>query len=77
MPPGSVSSQFPPLSAATVPFHASQMYAANVAAFVANLTEDGALRLDLEDEIIRDTLVTHEGRIASARVQSQIEASAG
>jgi NAD(P) transhydrogenase subunit alpha len=47
----------------TLPVHASQMYARNVASFVSLLVQDGALRLDFEDEIIRDTCVTHAGEV--------------
>jgi len=51
-----------------VPQHASQMYSANIAAFVKLLVRDGAVALDREDEIIRETLVTHEGRVVHPRV---------
>jgi NAD(P) transhydrogenase subunit alpha len=47
----------------TVPFHASQMYARNVAAFLGHIVQDGKLRLDFEDQIIRDTCVTHAGEV--------------
>jgi NAD(P) transhydrogenase subunit alpha len=54
----------------TVPFHASQMYARNVATFLKHLIRDGALHLDLDDEITRETLVTHSGEIVHPRVRS-------
>jgi NAD(P) transhydrogenase subunit alpha len=54
---------------ATVPYHASQMYAKNITTFVQHLVKDGAVRFDLEDEIIRDTLVTHRGEIVNARIK--------
>jgi H+-translocating NAD(P) transhydrogenase subunit alpha len=47
----------------TVPLHASQMYARNVSAFLGHITQDGKLRLDFEDQIIRDTCVTHAGEV--------------
>ena len=47
----------------TVPLHASQMYARNVSAFLGHITQDGKLRLDFEDPIIRDTCVTHAGEV--------------
>ena len=47
----------------TMPLHASQMYARNVASFLGLLVHDGALNLDFEDEIVRDTCVAHEGRV--------------
>jgi NAD(P) transhydrogenase subunit alpha len=55
--------------AETVPYHASQMYARNISAFLQNLTKDGKVQLNLKDEIIRETLVTHEGEIVNARVR--------
>ena len=47
----------------SVPLHASQMYAKNVAAFLGHIVQDGKLRLDFEDQIIRDTCVTHAGEV--------------
>ncbi len=55
--------------AATIPHHASQMFAGNATAFLHNLMENGEMRLNLEDPIIRDTLLTHEGEVVSPRVR--------
>ena len=55
--------------ASTVPYHASQMYAKNLANFLAHLVKDGKLQLNLEDEITRSTLVTQGGEIVNARVR--------
>ena len=49
--------------AATVPVHASQMYSRNVYTLLDHLIADGELSLDFEDEITRETCVTHEGRV--------------
>jgi NAD(P) transhydrogenase subunit alpha len=49
--------------AATVPIHASQMYSRNVFTFLDHLIEDGRLKLDFDDEITRETCVTHDGRV--------------
>jgi H+-translocating NAD(P) transhydrogenase subunit alpha len=49
--------------AATMPTHASQMYSRNVLTFLEHLSADGELALDFEDEITRETCVTHEGRV--------------
>ena len=46
----------------TMPTHASQMYARNVLSFLQNMLRDGELVLDFEDEITRETCVTHAGR---------------
>ena len=58
--------------AGAVPHDASQMYSRNVAAFLGNLIEDGALNLNLEDEIIRGTLLTHEGEVVPERVRDAL-----
>ena len=42
--------------ASTVPYHASQMYARNLSAFLLHLVKDGTVSLDRSDEIIRETL---------------------
>ena len=55
--------------ASSVPYHASQMYARNLSAFVLHLVKDGTARIDLGDEIIRDTLLTHAGEVVNPRVR--------
>ncbi len=55
--------------ASAVPYHASQMYARNVSAFLLHLVKEGKLQLDLEDEIVRDTLLTRGGEVVNARVR--------
>lgn len=84
---GGVTVLGPTNIAATVPYHASQMYARNVAALLQHLVQrakgpDGkatgpaTVVLDQTDEITRDVLVTHEGRIVSARVRPAAGVSA-
>jgi len=51
------------------PYHASQMYARNLTAFLLHLTKDGELRLNLQDQIVRETLLTHGGEIVNERVR--------
>ena len=53
----------------SVPYHASQMYSRNLAALLKHLIRDGALTIDLADEITRETLVTHRGEIVNPRVR--------
>jgi NAD(P) transhydrogenase subunit alpha len=55
--------------ASSLPHHASQLYARNMSAFLSHLIPDGNLRLNLEDEIVRETLVTRDGEIVNARVR--------
>ena len=55
--------------ASGVPYHASQMYARNVTAFIVHLLKDGKLRTDRDDEIIRETLLTSGGEVVNDRVR--------
>src|SRR2546425_12030980 len=55
--------------ASTVPYHASQMYARNITAFLLHLVKDGKLQLDWEDEIVRETLMTRGGEVVNPRVR--------
>jgi H+-translocating NAD(P) transhydrogenase subunit alpha len=52
-----------------VPYHASQMYAKNISAFLLHLVKDGKVQLNLQDEIIRETLLTRGGEIVHGRVR--------
>lgn len=54
----------------TVPQHASQMYAKNVATLLAHLVDkEGALKLDMSDEITQGVVVTHGGEVVHSRVR--------
>lgn len=55
--------------ASSVPYHASQMYARNITAFLLHLLRDGKLRLNLDDEITRDTLVTQNREVVNRLVR--------
>jgi NAD(P) transhydrogenase subunit alpha len=55
--------------ASGVPYHASQMYARNTMAFLLYLIKDQKLQLNLEDEIVRETLVTNGGEVVNLRVR--------
>jgi NAD(P) transhydrogenase subunit alpha len=56
---------------ADIPNHASQMFAKNVATLLLYLVKDGQIRIDLDDEITRETLVTRDGQIVHPRVGPQ------
>jgi NAD(P) transhydrogenase subunit alpha len=58
--------------ASSIPYHASQMYAKNIATFLKYLVKDGQLVLDREDEIVRETLVTQAGEVVHPRVRELI-----
>ena len=54
--------------ASTVPYHASQMYARNLSAFLLHLVKDGKLVLNRADEIVRETLLTEGGQVVNTRL---------
>ena len=55
--------------ASSVPYHASQMYARNLTVFLLHLVKEGKLQLNLDDEILQETLVTREGEVVNPRVR--------
>jgi NAD(P) transhydrogenase subunit alpha len=55
--------------ASTAPYHASQLYARNLTNFLLHIVKEQKLVLNLEDEIVRDTLLTQGGEVANARVR--------
>lgn len=63
----------------TVPYHASQMYARNITSFLLYLLKEGCIRQDLEDEIVRETLVTRDRQVLHPRVRQLLglETAAG
>jgi NAD(P) transhydrogenase subunit alpha len=53
----------------TLPFHASQMYARTVTNYLTHLLKDGKIHLDLNDELTRGPLVTHQDKIVHEAVK--------
>lgn len=52
----------------TAPYHASQMYAKNIATFLLHIAKEGKIDFERDDEILRETLLTREGNVVNARV---------
>jgi len=63
--------------ASQIPYHASQMYAKNVATFLKYLIQDGKLALDRQDEIVAETLVTLGGEVVHGRVRELLGQAGG
>jgi NAD(P) transhydrogenase subunit alpha len=59
---------------ATVPVHASQLYSRNVTAFLNLLIKDGDLHIDMNDDVVGPSCVTHEGEWANQRVAAMMQA---
>jgi NAD(P) transhydrogenase subunit alpha len=54
--------------AATVPVHASQLYSRNVTAFLSLLVKNGELQIDMNDDVVGPSCVTHQGQVVNKRV---------
>lgn len=59
---------------ATVPVHASQLYSRNVTAFLSELIKDGELVVDLNNDVVGPSCVTHDGQVVNQRVASSLGA---
>jgi len=59
---------------ATVPVHASQLYSRNVTAFLNLLIKDGEMHIDLNDDVVGPSCVTHEGKWMNQRVAAAMGA---
>jgi NAD(P) transhydrogenase subunit alpha len=59
--------------AATVPVHASQLYSRNVTSFLSLLIKDGELSVDMTDDIVGPSCVTHRGEYVHPRVAAALE----
>lgn len=61
---------------ATLPNHASQMYGRNIENLLRHLLdEEGHLKLDFEDEILDETVITHQGEVRAARIRERLSHS--
>ena len=58
--------------AGTVPYHASQMYAKNISTFLLHLIKKGEVKIDLEDEITKETLLTRDGDVVHPRIREAL-----
>jgi H+-translocating NAD(P) transhydrogenase subunit alpha len=57
----------------TVPYHASQMYAKNISTFLLHIAKSGSIKLDTDDEIVRETLLARDSRVVNPRVLELLE----
>jgi NAD(P) transhydrogenase subunit alpha len=58
---------------AEMPVHASWMFSRNVANFLGELIQEGQLNVDTENEVIKGTLVTHEGQVVHELARKALE----
>jgi NAD(P) transhydrogenase subunit alpha len=50
------------------------MFSKNIAAFFQNMVKNGAVKINMDDEIIRDTMITRDGDIVSPRIKELLGA---
>ena len=62
---------------ATVPVHASQLYSRNLTSFLSPLIKDGQLQLDMNDDVVGPSCVTHNGEVVNQRVAAALQAQPG
>ncbi len=58
---------------AEIPADASRMFGNNVTKFLLNMSQDGEITLDLEDQIVRDTRVAFGGEVVNGRIREMLE----
>ncbi|MBK8270024.1 MAG: Re/Si-specific NAD(P)(+) transhydrogenase subunit alpha [Planctomycetes bacterium] len=58
----------------SIPVNASQMFSRNVGAFLLDLTKEGVITLNPEDECVTGTMVTKDGQVVHARVKETMGA---
>ena len=59
---------------ATVPVHASQLYSRNLTAFLSLLIKNGELQIDMKDDVVGPSCVTHQGEVVNQRVAASLAA---
>lgn len=57
----------------TVPNHASELYAKNLFNMLSLIIKDSAIHIDLEDQILKDSLITHAGEVVNASVRDRMQ----
>jgi NAD(P) transhydrogenase subunit alpha len=57
---------------ASIPYHASQLYARNLANFLAHAAKNGWREAAPQDEIVRETRVAHAGQVVHPRLRQKL-----
>lgn len=60
----------------TVSNHASELYAKNLLNLLTLMIKEGSINIDLEDQVLKDSLVTHSGEIVNQGVKEKVEGGA-
>jgi proton-translocating NAD(P)+ transhydrogenase subunit alpha len=55
-----------------VPYHASEMYSKNILNLISYIGKEGKVELNLEDEIVKGSLITYNGEVINSRIKELI-----
>jgi H+-translocating NAD(P) transhydrogenase subunit alpha len=56
-----------------VPTHSSEMYAKNILNLISYISKTGVVELDLENEIVKGALITHNGNVVHQRIKELLK----
>jgi NAD(P) transhydrogenase subunit alpha len=56
-----------------VPYHASEMYSKNILNLVQHISKEGKVELNLEDEIVKGSLITYNGEVVNRRIKDLLQ----
>jgi len=56
-----------------IPRDASQLYAKNIATFLQYLVKERQVHFDMDDEIVRETLITRDGKVVHPKIAALLE----
>ena len=60
----------------TIAVHASQLYSRNLSNLLLSFSKEGQVNLDFEDEVVKGSVVTHDGEIVNERARQMVEGAA-
>jgi len=55
-----------------VPTHSSDMYSKNILALIQHIGKEGKVDLKLDDEIVKGSLITHDGAVIQERIKALV-----
>jgi NAD(P) transhydrogenase subunit alpha len=56
-----------------VPTHSSEMYSKNILSLIQHIGKEGNVELNLEDEIVQGSLITHSGEVINQRIKDLLK----
>ncbi len=56
-----------------VPYHASEMYSKNIQSLLMHISKEGNIQLNLEDEIVKGALITHNNEVINSRIKELLK----